>query len=219
MEKLQLEVPTSWEDITLKDYLELQAELKNYSDNEEAMNAVLLSKLCGLDASLTQRLSVNDYISVTNELTSFMNNVELPLKQFITIDGKEYGFEPNLSKMSYGAFLDITKYDTLTIDKNWAHIMSILYRPVIKKDKNHYSIEPYDGENRSDMFLQITMDIHFGALFFFVNLWMDLLKGILNSTIMTTDLPPQLKQTLLKSGQAIHQSMSSLMEISYNLKK
>lgn len=219
MERIQLEIPQSWEDIKLKDYLDLQTELKNYADDEEAQTAVLLSKLCGLEPILTQKLSVNDYNILKGELGSFMNNVELPLQKFITIEGKEYGFEPNLSKMSYGAFLDITKYDTLTIDKNWSHIMSVLYRPVTKKDKIHYSIEPYDGEDRSTLFLNVGMDVHFGALFFFVNLLMELLNATLNSTKIMEEVPAQLKPILQRSGQVILQSMNSLVGTSYNLTK
>ena len=219
MERLQLEVPQSWEDIKLKDYLDLQSELKNYADDEEAMTAMLLNKLCGLDVQLLPHISINDYEGLKGELASFMNDVDLPLQRFIQIDGVEYGFEPNLSKMAYGAFLDITQWDTLTIDKNWAKVMNILYRPVLKKDKHHYAIEPYVSKDNTDKFLELGMDIHFGALFFFVRLWTDLLKGILNSTMGMEGLPPQLKPILERSGKVIHQSMNSLMGISYSLTK
>ncbi len=219
MEKLRLEIPQGWEDIKLKDYLELQAELKNYSDDEEAMTAMLFNKLCGLDVQLLPHISIKDYESLKSELAGFMNNVEMPLQRFIQIEGVEYGFEPNLSKMAYGAFLDITQWDTLTIDKNWAKVMSVLYRPVLKKDKVHYSIQPYEGTDNTDKFLELGMHIHFGALFFFVRLLTDLLNGILNSLMGMEDLPPQLKPILEKSGKVMHQSMNSLMGTSYYLTK
>jgi hypothetical protein len=214
MEKITLNVPTSWADVPLKTYLELQKGLKNYEGEEEAQQALLLDLLCGLDPSYVRSLSVESYNAVTAELGKFMGNTESPFQKWIWINGVEYGFEPNLSKMSYGAYLDITKYDTLTIDENWANIMSILYRPVIKKDKNHYSIQPYDGVQKSELFMDVTMDVHFGTLFFFYNLLGDLQSAIMNSLIHLEEMPPNLSSVLGKNGKDIT-AYTNLLEAIY----
>ena len=146
------------------------------------------------------------------ELLSFMNNTDLPLQRFVTIGGIEYGFEPNLSEMAYGAYSDITAFKNLTIDDNWSKIMSILYRPVTNKRKSGlYSIKTYDGKMEWEKFLDVPMDVHFGALFFFVHLSMDLLNSTLNS-MSQMELPANLKQILEKSGTLIPQSYLSPME-------
>jgi hypothetical protein len=44
------------------------------------------------------------------------------------------------------------------------------------------------------------MDVQFGALFFFVNLLMDLLSGTLKS-LKVEELPPNIKLILEKSGE------------------
>ena len=75
-------------------------------------------------------LDIDTFTSIKNDLVGFMGNVELPLQKTFQIDGVEYGFEPNLSKMAYGAYLDIMSYDTFQIDDNWSKVMSILYRPI-----------------------------------------------------------------------------------------
>lgn len=209
MQQLQLEIPQSWSDIPLKKYLELQNDIKNYDGDDDAQTAALFHHLCGLDAKLVNGLSVRDYEVLKGELNSFMSTIELPLQRFITIDGVQYGFEPNLSNMSYGAFLDIQKWDTLTIDKNWASIMSILYRPILNKEKHFYSIEPYKGVDNKAKFLEVGMDVHFGALFFFVHLWMDLLSAILNSTKMMEEVPAEYKPILARSGKVIQQYTNS----------
>ena len=46
--EISLKIPTSYEDITLRKWLELQNDLKNYEGDEEATTAVLLLHLCGL---------------------------------------------------------------------------------------------------------------------------------------------------------------------------
>lgn len=217
MEKITLSVPTSWTDVPLKTYLELQKGLKNYEGEEEAQQALLLDVLCGLDPSYVRSLSVESYNAVTAQLGKFMGNTESPFQKWIWINGIEYGFEPNLSKMSYGAYLDITKYDTLTIDENWANIMSILYRPVIKKDKNHYAIQPYDGQQKPELFLDVTMDVHFGTLVFFYHILTDLSRNILKSLTHLPEMPQQLKSVLGKNGEDMHQFTSLLKEISDDL--
>jgi hypothetical protein len=212
VKEIELKIPTSYADISLAKWLELQNELVNYKDDPNAVTAIMLYHLCGLDPKYLKTITVDDYALVKSELEGFLANVDLPLQRIIKIDGIEYGFEPNLSQMVYGAYADITQYKQLTIDNNWAKIMSILYRPVTHKKGEMYSIKAYDGEMREEMFLNVGMDIHFGALFFFVNLLMDLLNSILNST-MVKDIHPSIKQILERSGQLIPHSLTSPAEI------
>ena len=122
----------------------------------------------------------------------------------------EYGFEPNLSKIAYGAYLDIVKYDTFQIDDNWAKVMSILYRPITKKIGSMYHIKDYDGTIDETPFIKLGMDIHFGALFFFVCLLRDLPNFILKSMMDTGNLPPNIKSILERSGEIIAHSYNSL---------
>jgi hypothetical protein len=212
IKEIELKVPTSYEDISLQRWLALQNDLKNYSDDDNAVTAAMFMHLCGLEPTYLKNISIDDYALIKSELESFISNTDLPLQRIITIDGKEYGFEPNLSQMSYGAYADITSYKELTIDENWAKIMDILYRPIVRKKGEMYSIEPYKGEINPDKWLSVGMHIHFGALFFFVNLLMDLLKGILKST-MVMELPHNIKSILERSGQLIPHSLNSPAEI------
>jgi hypothetical protein len=212
IKEIELVVPTSYADITLKDWLELQNELEAYKDDPNAVTALMLYHLCGLDPKYLKSIAIDDYANVVNQLESFLANVDLPLQRIIKIDGVEYGFEPNLSQMAYGAYADITQYKQLTIDKNWAKIMSILYRPITHKKGEMYSIKSYEGEMKEQLFSEIGMDIHFGALFFLLNLQMDLLKSILNSS-MEKVTNPSMKLILERSGQLIPHSFNSPAEI------
>jgi hypothetical protein len=155
-------------------------------------------------------LDLETFNGIKNDLIGFMGNTELPLQRIIKIDGVEYGFEPNLSKIAYGAYLDIVKYDTFQIDENWGKIMSILYRPITKKIGSMYNIKDYDGTIDETPFLQVGMDVHFGALFFFVLLLRDLPNYILKSMMDTEILPPNIKSILEKSGEIIAASYNSL---------
>ena len=109
--------------------------------------------------------------------------------------------------MSYGAYADITKNDTIAIDKNWAKVMSILYRPVTKKQKERYDIQTYDGNIDETNWLDVNMEVHWGALFFFVRLQMDLLNGILKS-LKEEEVPANMRSILARSGELMQQSLS-----------
>lgn len=205
--QITLEIPTSWKDVTLKQYLALQSDLEAYRDDEEAQIALMLYHLCGLDAGYLKSLSTESYHRVKSKLTEFVSPDSIELERFITIDGVEYGFEPNLSKMAYGAYADITQWDTITIDKNWAKVMSILYRPVTKKEFGRYTIKEYDGEINEELFLKVDMETNWGALFFFVRLQMDLLNDILKSSKEVVH-HPSIKLILEKSGEIMRQSLN-----------
>lgn len=218
VKEIEIKIPTSYGDITLQKWLALQKDIDNYKDNDEAVGVVLMHHLCGLDAMYLKALPIDIYNTISEELNNFLGNVDLPLKRFVTIDGIEYGFEPNLSNMTYGAYSDITKFKSIEIDENWAKVINILYRPVKNKKGSMYSIEAYRGEDAYEKWLDIPMDVHFGALFFLLNLQIDLLNFILNS-LKVEEFPPNIKQILVRSGQTMQPLLNWQKEISSRLIK
>ena len=216
---IRIVVPTDWSAVTLKKYLTLLDDLKTYGDTDEGYIAALLHNLCEFPPKYLYSLDASVLAKIKNDILSFMNKTDLPLQRFITIDGREYGFEPNLSNISYGAYLDITKWDTFQIDENWGKIMSILYRPVLHKSSGLYEIHSYTGNIDDTKFLDVTMDIHFGALFFFVRLLTALPNAILNSLTESAEVPHNIKSILATSGKITHPLSNSPEEISATLMK
>jgi hypothetical protein len=205
---LEILVPTSWKDLTLNTYLRFQRDVKNFEDNPNAQLDFMMYHFCNLDFDTIRGLSVDSHNNIAEKFNRFEVPDSLPLQRFITVNGVEYGFEPNLSKMAYGAYVDIAQYEELTIDKNWGKIMNILYRPITSKKGELYTIEPYTGRDDWEKWLDVTMDIHYGALFFFINLHRDLVNATLNS-LKGMELQPNIKSTLLKSGRTIQQFLNS----------
>lgn len=208
--EIEITMPESWADVTLKKYLTLQSELEAYSDDEEAQVALMLHHLCDFPVEYLKNISKSSYDELKQGLVTFLNPEEMPLQQTIWIDDVEYGFEPNLSEITYGAYADISQWDTVTIDDNWAKIMSILYRPILTKNKGGlYSIKPYDGKIDKDKFLNVTMDVHFGALFFFVHTLTDLMNATQNSSMQTL-------QAILPNFNTIFPKSGNLMQLLLN---
>ena len=205
MALIELTVPKDWSAVTLEKYLALQRDVKVYGEDQEGYIACLMHHLAGLSPQYINQIDTETFIAIKNDLIGFMGTTELPLQRIIDINGVKYGFEPNLSKMAYGAYLDITKYDTFTIDDNWAKIMAILYRPITTKVGELYNIKAYTGMESEEPFLKLGMDIHFGALFFFVHLLKVLPNSILKSLKDSENLPHSIKSILAASGKVMEQ--------------
>jgi len=85
VKEITLTIPTDWSGVSLKKYLILQKDMKNYGDDEEAQTALMLSHLCGLDAEYIKSLSIEDYNTVRMTLEGFITNTEYPLQKIIKI--------------------------------------------------------------------------------------------------------------------------------------
>ena len=178
--ELKIKVPNDWASITLKDYLELQNDIQTYKDDESAYIAILFYRLCGVSPEVMFNMDIETFNKIKEHLLKLTSSLEHPLQPIIKIKDKEYGFEPNLSEMEYGAYLDITKFGDLTINKDWAKVMSILYRPIERKSGKVYSIEKYNANIDDTLFLDVTMDVHFGVQSFFFLISTHLLKDTMN---------------------------------------
>ena len=171
--KKSYNVPTQWNEISLDKYIKAMTVLESTKDENDIDKAIkLLNCLSGVPVKDLYNLevkSINKLGAYLREFFSSEPNDEL--KHIIKIDDIEYGFHPKLSDMSLGEFVDLENYNKNTIE-NLHHILSILYRPVIKKDKDKYLIEEYKpSKERAELFKKkLTVDDFNGASVFFYDL-------------------------------------------------
>jgi hypothetical protein len=200
--EISIVVPTSFSAVKMKDYLPFQKDLDNYwEDGEEAVIAVTLHHLCKIDPKWIRQIPTSTYTQIKESVNKLLNKEDYNLKRIIHIDGREYGFEPELNTMDYGLYGDISAYKDFEMNEKWAEIMSLLYRPITNRLGNQYQIEDYKGIINAEPFMDITMDVHFGALFFFKRLQRDLLKTTLNYLMEREEMPHNIKSILAKSGE------------------
>ena len=212
--EIEIVVPKDYSAVSLKKYLKIQEDLETYKDDKEAQDAFLLYNIIGLTPEVIIKLDSDTITSIKKDLYAFLGKTDFELQKFVTIDGVKYGFEPNLSKMAYGAYLDLSSYQNIALDKNWASIMNILYRPVTKTKGALYSIEPYssDKQDNTDKWLDINMDIHFGCFFFFnrilKELTKDTLKSLREEALEDPAVNQHTKRILQESGALINRLLS-----------
>jgi len=203
--ELQISCPKSWRGITLRQYLDWQSALEQYK--EAGDETVTLAVLCGVPPEHIAQLPLDVLQSLRNGL-SFLTDTQLPPKKTIELGGKEWGMEPSLANMSYGAFIDLTKSGDWNIDEKWPDKMNILYRPVVKKAGALYEIATYGGEWDKPDWMSVTMDIHFGCWSFFLTIYQNLLSSTLSSIKEEKEVQRLIDSQ--KNGEDILKSLSSL---------
>lgn len=171
--KVKLTIPTSLSEIKLKDYIRFMNVVKGSNDNE-FINQKMVECFCGIDLKDVAKISLKDL----DELVIHFNKLFESKGKFIErfkFKGQEFGFIPNLDKITNGEYMDI---DSNISDVNNYHIlMGIMYRPITQTYKNKYLIEDYDPDNINfDSFKDLTLDIVLPALVFFYHLGIELLK-------------------------------------------
>lgn len=209
--QIEITVPTNYSHISLKKYIQIQKDMDINQEDETIQNAFLLYNFCGITPDVASKLDSNTMNSILTDLKGLLGKTDFELQKKIKIDDVEYGIEPNLSEMPYGAYLDISAFDNIGLDSNWPNIVEILYRPVIKKRGSLYEIQPYRGYDKqtAKKWLDVSMDFHFGVFFYFLGLYKDLVTSILNSMKNHPEISPSTKLVLEKSGELIQQLHNS----------
>lgn len=86
----------------------------------------------------------------------------------IELNGQQYGFIPNWQEFSLGEWIDIEEYSG-DFWNNAHKIMSILYRPIVRRQGDAHTIEKYTAKEDSEVFKQLPADLFGGCILFFLN--------------------------------------------------
>lgn len=121
------------------------------------------------------------------------------------LDGKEYGFIPNLEQMKSGEYIDLTN----NLGKDILASMAVMYRPITRKFKDVYDIEKYNGTDNKEIFKNAPISVYLGAQVFFWNLTNDLLK--LMPQYLEKELTAEQIADLEKNGAGLSQ-LNELVE-------
>jgi hypothetical protein len=229
--EIKINIPESWQEITLPQYLKFYNTIKPYvGTNEYEVKMLERSAyyFCNIDADVLHKLPLEPFTQITEETFNLINSSSTQeLVKSFEIGNTKFGFIPSLDEITYGEYVDLVTYTADTWE-NISEIMAILYRPITKQDsEGNYSIQNYNGTNQDavDLFKdKLTMDIVFGALSFFLRLQMDLATGILTFSknqmeMMIAKPNSQASQILAKNGVSTQQLQSLQETISQSLTK
>jgi len=177
-EQFEVIVPTEWKDITIAEY---QRYLQIAKTKRKTRDDEIISMFCKIDKKLIKKLKLKDKKILVDKVNKFVNSKnETILEKRIKFKGKQYGFIPNLSKITTGEFVDIEEYGK-DINKNLHRVMSVLYREIDRESGRFYSVKPYDpDELEIDKFKELPMSTTLSAIDFFFHLGKNLLEDLNN---------------------------------------
>lgn len=156
-------VAGKYSDITLGEYIAYK---------KAGMSDIMkLQAVTGLSKQDAMRVSADKAEFALSKFEEALNNPTYPETRFkIELGGKDYGFIPDLTKITLGNKVDImTNVETGDVG-NWAKVMAMLYRPIIANMGDKYEIEKYDSDkvyDRVELFKTLPLPVADGALLFF----------------------------------------------------
>lgn len=175
METITVNIPTSISEITLRQFQKLS--LLSEEKDEDVKTLAYCSIIYGMTSEIVKRTPK----AVLNQLVKAVDEILQQGPPFInrfTLHGQEYGFIPDLDRMTAGEWADM---ETCGFEPENLHkLMAILYRPVIEAKGEKYLIMPYTGEEDADNFKDAPASIILGALLFFSRIVNDCMSCIPN---------------------------------------
>ena len=223
--ELEVSIPQELSAIKLQQYQKYLSVAKNIDDKDkdnEFLNLKALEIFCGLTLKESYGLPVSMFESVLKQVGAcFQEKTDLVQRFKMTgSDGvtAEFGFIPNLDKMSFGEYIDLESY--ITDWDNMHKAMAVMYRPIVAGKKHLYEIEPYQGTERwEEVMKDAPVNVALGAIVFFYRLGSKLSRYTMNSLLEEEEKSGNtaLKQALEESGVGINQYMDSLEVMSSSL--
>ena len=178
----------SWADVTLETWLKL-VDFATGTKTEEATETI--AALSDIPKKLIKELALSDVAVIMSKIAELQAKQDTTLKRIIEINDVEYGFMPDLDKISLGEYADVEQFIKNGIESNLPELMAVLYRPVKLKKNDIYIIDAYDGDItiRTEEMKKMSAEQVQSALVFFYHL------GKVLSEILPLYLMERLKET------------------------
>jgi hypothetical protein len=213
---MKITIPTNLNEITLKQYLSFKAAILNNQD-EDFIKLALITVFCNVTLEDAIKISIKEFNEIALQVSQTLQQ-EPKFTQRFKLNGKEFGFIPNLDKITAGEYIDLDKY--LQNEDTYDRAMSVLFRPVANSFKDLYNIEPYvSSETYRKELEDMPLDVALGSLVFFYNLSNELLKATRDYFSQQTPEIKLLEEVLQKNGVGINQFIQLLETASLSLEK
>ena len=175
--KKEFKLISSWSEVTLEKWLKL-IDYQKGTKSKEAKDTI--AALSDIPKNLLSQLELKDVAVIMGKIAELQEKQNSSLKRVIEIEGKRYGFHPNLDDITLGEFADIETFVKNDIDNNLPELMAILYRPIVEEKNDIYIIEAYDGNIsiRAEEMKKMSAEQVQSALVFFYTLGNELLKTL-----------------------------------------
>ena len=171
MKEVKLSIPDRWSDITIDTY-QKYIKIQEGKGSEKSKVLKSLALLCNTTPLVVKKMAYKDLLEIMGIIKTLIDKEpkEEAFRKVFMFKEEEYGFVPNLSKLTTGEYIDLESFCKEPIE-NLHIIMSILYRKITFKRNDRYTIESYNpDEFKEELFKDCPMDIALNSLGFFLTL-------------------------------------------------
>ena len=161
--EIEIYIPEDLNEVNIASAIVFNKIMKMEGLNDFDKAVQLIADLNNIDIKDVRALPIKDVEKISIKLMSIFHNDEteysLDELRVISIDGVEYGLEPNFDKIETGAYIDLTSL-LPDVESNLHQIMAILYRPIVNLKNGLYVLTEYSTEDdsikkgREDIFLK-----------------------------------------------------------------
>ena len=157
-----------WEDVTLEKWIKL-VDFHKLNKSKEAEETI--AALSNIPKELIKELELKDIAVIMSKISELQQKQNSSLKKVIEIDGKRYGFHPDLDSITLGEWSDLESMIKNNVEKHLPEIMAILYRPIVEEQNDIYTIKAYDGDIsiRAEQMKKMAAEQVQSALVFFLS--------------------------------------------------
>lgn len=212
--KTKIVVPSTLDEIIVKQYKEFIKAQEN-SNDDEFIAMKMVSIFCNMEMSEVAKISYSSIIDIVQHLNSlFAQKHEHKLK--FELGGKTFGFIPDLENISFGEYIDLES--NLSSIDTMNNAMAVMYRPIVREQKNRYEIEKYVSSiTYAEVMDFAPLSVALAAQVFFWNLGKELLQATMD--YLEKQMSKKEKAILAKQlnlangGDGIQAYMHSLKEM------
>jgi len=211
--KATILVPSSLSDITLGQYKRFLKLQQDVEETSPFFMQKMVEIFCNIDLKNVANIRYQSIVDIIKHINSLFDGESKFISKFKMHD-IEYGFIPVLDDISLGEYIDLDTY--IGDNSKLERVMAILFRPITHSKDERYDVEPYNGTDSAEKYLDMPLDVVLGAFVFFYLLSNELTKATLNCLEME-EVDLELQQVLEENGGGIKAYMHSLKEILQDL--
>lgn len=158
-------IPENISDITLGQFQQLTEILKSQPADFDNQKVKIFT---GFSDDELACIASADFNRISTAIDTALS-VDVQFKHTFKMNGIEFGFIPNLDKITMREFTNLGLYGVAP--ETLHNLMAILFRPITRRIGEDYDIEPYQGTDEwAEKMRGMPLNIVNGSLVFFCNL-------------------------------------------------
>lgn len=145
---METKIPKSWSEVSIGQFCRLRTIPESLNPRDRGLHVIAI--LLGTTVSSIKKMDAMEYLKMHEDLKFASSMPDTEFRRQITIDGRDFGFLPDLSALTVAEVIDLETFGAKW-DKELANLMAILYRPITKRNEDGtYDVEDY-GDSRADV--------------------------------------------------------------------